>query len=249
MNSHTDCSPSENHEAGQSEPPRVHAATRQSERRQFRLSPVGAISIAVAILTLGYWRASDPDPARLGEPPACSPAEAVDISLQRLVRSRVVRRLQREHRLSDLPIKNRAIIDDEIDRIHEHPIYVMIKERMTDHLRNEGYDSVVLIRMQDPKDYMLSMDADASLHAFIHSLRASFPAPNEKVAIFLRNHEEVFGTSIVARGPADRYDAAVTLLIQLLFEYPDDLKPVAGAVRILAGTTQEIERGRTRTER
>jgi hypothetical protein len=47
----------------------------------------------------------------------------------------------------------------------------------------------------------------------------------------------------VTRGPADRYDVAVTLLIQLLFEYPDDLNPVAGAVRILAGATQEIERG------
>ena len=56
--------------------------------------------------------------------------------------------------------------------------------------------------------------------------------------------KKVFGNSIVARGPAERYDVAVTLLIQLLFEYPDDLKPVAGAVRILAGTTQEIDGGR-----
>jgi hypothetical protein len=242
MNSHKDSSPSENHEAGQSEPPRVHAGTRQSERHQFRLSPIGAISIAVAIFTVGVWSASDPDRLRLGKLLACSPAEAVDISLQRLARSRVVRRLQREHRLSDSPIKNRSIIDEEIDRIREHPIYVMIKERLTDHLWNQGYNSVPLIRTQDPKKSMLSMDAEFKLNAFIHSLRASTPAPNEKVATFLRNQEEAFGNSIVARGPADRYDVAFTLLIQLLFEYPDDLKPVACAVRILADAAQEIER-------
>jgi hypothetical protein len=204
---------------------------------------MGAISVAAAILTLGVWSASDPDGLRLGKLPACSPAEAVDISLQRLVRSRVVRRLQKEHRLSASPISNRAIIDEDLARIREHPLYVMIKERMSDHLRNEGFDCVRLLRTQDATGPMLSLDAETTLDAFLHSLRASFVVANEKVASFLREQEEVFGNSIVARGPADRYDVAFTLLIQLLFEYPEEIKPAAGAIRFLPGAMKEIQRG------
>ena len=34
--------------------------------------------------------------------------------------------------------------DDALGRIRQHPVYVMIKEMMTDHLRNHGYNRVPL---------------------------------------------------------------------------------------------------------
>ena len=157
----------------------------------------------------------------------------MDISLQRLMRSRVSQRLQRERRLNASPDTNRATIDDELGRIREHPLYVMIKERMTDHLRNEGYDRVPLHQPQDPTVPMLSLDAEAALDTFMHSLRASFAAPNEKIVTFLKDHEEIFGKSIVARRGADRFDVTFPFLIQLLGEYPDGLEPVATAVEII----------------
>ena len=132
---------------------------------------------------------------RLWNMPECSPSEAVDISLQRLMRSRVSQRLQRERRLNASPHANRAMIDDELGRIREHPLYVMIKGKMTDHLRNEGYDRVPLHQPQDLKAPMLSLDADASLETFMYSLQAFFPARNEKIVTFLKDHEEICGKS------------------------------------------------------
>ncbi len=221
-------------------PTRVSDAP-QPRRRHLRLSPIAAI--AAAGLALAFGLDSDRLGLQLRDPSAVSPAEAVDISLQRLVRTRVAQRLQKEHRLNVSPQRNRQTIDDELRRMRVHPLYAVINEMMTEHLRNEGYDRVTINPTLDQQDSMLSMDAETTLNQFIHSLRASFPAPNEKIASFLKDQEDVFGKSIVERRSADRYDAAFTFLIQLLFEYPDDFKPVAGAVKFFPRSSQDIERG------
>jgi hypothetical protein len=213
-----------------------------TRRRRIRLSPF----VAVAIASIGLMLVCGLDTDRFGfhrwTPETSSLAEAVDISLQRLMRSRVTERLQREHRLNALPHEYRTTIDGELGRIREQAIYAMIKDKMTDHLRNEGYHRVPIKRTMDLKESMLSAEAENSLNKFIHSLRASFPAPNEKVATFLKDMKNSFGGSIVAYGTDDGYDVAFTVLIQLIHDYPDDLEPVATAVRLLPRREEEIER-------
>ena len=218
-----------------------HAHPRQ--RHHLRLSPIAATAIATAGLALGIGLETDHFGFRLWNMPECSPEDAVDISLQRLMRFRVSQRLRRERCLNASPYTNRATIDDELGRIREHPLYVMIKDRMTHHLRNEGYDRITLQRTQDPDALMLSFDAEAVLDAFIHSLRASFSAPNAQIAAFLKEQEEIFGESIGARRGANRCDVTFPFLIQLLGEYPDGLEPVATAVELVPRPGAEIERG------
>ena len=212
------------------------------ERRHLRLSPIAAIAIAAAGLALAIGLENDRFGFRLSSPPACSPAEAVDISLQRVIRVRLSQRLQRERRRNASPDTNRATLDDALVRIREHPVYVMIKERMTDHLRNQGYDRVPLRQPHDPTAPVLSLDAEAALETFMYSLQAFFPAPNEKIVTFLNDHEEIFGKSIASRGGADRCDVTVPLLIQLLAEDPDGLELVAAAVEIIPRPGEDIER-------
>jgi hypothetical protein len=237
-------SPFAGHEAGRSGPPIGGVDDDPQPRlRHLGLSPMVAITIATAGLALGFGLETDRFGFRLRNLPECSPAEAVDISLQRLMRLCVSQRLQRERRLNASPYANRATIDDELGRIREHPLYVMIKERMTDHLRNEGYERVALHRTEDPNIIMLSLDAEAALSMFIHSLRASVPTPNEKIVTFLKDQEEICGKSIVARRGADRYDVYFPFLIQLLGEYPDGLEPIAKAVEFVPRPSEEIERG------
>jgi hypothetical protein len=214
-------------------PPRSH---------RLRLSPLVAIAIASIGLALVFGLDTDRFGFHLRTPEKTSLAEAVDISLQRLMRSRVAERLRREHRLHALPHLNRTTIDGELGRIRERALYAMIKDKMTDHLRNEGYHRVPIKRTMDPKEFMLSAEAENSLNTFIHSLRASFPAPNEKVATFLEDMKKSFGDSIVAYRADGGYDVAFTVLIRLIHDYPDDLEPVAAAVRFLPRREEEIER-------
>ena len=86
------------------------------------------------------------------------------------------------------------------------------------------------------------MDAELTLNTFIQSARASFPAGIEKIVTYLKDQEEMLGKSIVARRGADSYDVTVSFLIQLLCQYPDELTPVAGAVRFLPRPRTEIEK-------
>jgi hypothetical protein len=213
----------------------------QSPRRHLRLRPIAAIIAAADGLALIF----EPENYRIDfvqqELTTVSPEEAVDISVCRLVCSRVIARLQKANHLNASPQRNRDTFDAELGRILDHPLYAMIRERMTDHLRSKGYDRVTIYAKLDPKDPTLSSDAEITLHRFIHSLRASFPAPNDKVAAFLDYHEDVFGSSIVRHLGAGRYDAALTLLIQLLFEFPDELKPFAGAVEVVPHDRRDID--------
>jgi hypothetical protein len=221
--------------------PTVPGGSALSHRRwRIRLNPV--VSVAAAGLALGFGLESDRFGFGLRKPPTVSLGEAVDISLQRLMRHHVADRFQRTHRLDASLQRNRDMIDAELGRVREHPLYVRVKEKMTDYLRYEGYERVPITATADPKEPMLSSEAESTLNAFLHSLRASFPAPNEKVAEFLRDQEAVFGKSTANFQGANRYDTAFTFLIRLLFEYPDDLKPVAGAVRFLTRSQEDIER-------
>jgi hypothetical protein len=223
--------------------PTVNANGASSPRRRhLQLSPVAAICIATTVLILGIRSQADPFGFRLQAQHTTSPAEAADISLQRLMRTRVVQRLKREKRLNASLQQRQATIDDELARIRQHPLCIIIKDMMVDHLRNEGYDRVPLQRTQDPRALMLSMDAEADLYKWMHSLRASFRAPNEEVGTYLKECERIFGESIVVcRGP-DYHEAAFTFLIQLLFEYPDDMEPVTDTVSFYARPREETER-------
>ena len=196
------------------------------------MNPIAAIIIASLGLAVIFGPASN----RLGldlRQPTISPADAVDISLQRLVRSRVTERFKNQHRLNASPLRNFELIDCELRKIREHALYERIKEMMIDHLRKKGYERVPLRLSHDPKNLMLSIDAEFALNRFIHSLRASLAAPNEKVAVFLRDHEARFGESIVDYLGANQYVTAFPFLIQLLFEFPDDLEPIANAVKFI----------------
>ena len=229
-------------EADRRAQPPTHASDAPRPRRIYpRLSPIAGVMAAAAGLALilelqnnSYW---------LHVPwlPTVSPADAVDISLQRLVRLRVVARLQKADRLNGSIETNRQAVDAELGRVRRHPLYTMIKERMTEHLHSKGYDRVAINVTPDPSDATLSMDAETALDRFIHTLRSSIPSPNEKVAAFLNYYENEFGPSIAQRVGPGRYDATLALLIQLLFECPDDLKPVADAVKLIPRTSQDIE--------
>ena len=208
-------------------------------RRHFRLSPITALVIAAAGLALGVGVETDHFGCRLSEAKRLRSAEAVDISLQRLMRSRITGRLDRERRLNGSAATNPAAIDTELARVREHPLYVRIKEMMINHLCINGYDRIAVTVAQDPA---LSLDVVAALQSFIRSLRASFPASNAKFVTFLNDQEEIFGESILARRGPGRYDAALPFLIQLLCEFPDDLEPVASKVTFLPVTPEEIER-------
>jgi hypothetical protein len=213
----------------------------QLRRRHLRLSPIVAIAVAAAGLALVFGLDSDRLGFLLGNPPAVSPEEAVDISLQRLMRTRVAERLRKAHRLDASPQRNRETIDDELGRIRVHPLYAVIKEKMAEHLRNDGYERITINLAPGPKDPMLSLEAETMLNRFIHALRASLPAPNEKLAAFLKDRERFFGKSIVEHRAGDRYDVAFTFLIQLLFDYPDDIEPVASAISFFSRSSLEIE--------
>jgi hypothetical protein len=112
----------------------------------------------------------------------------------------------------------------------------------------KGYQTVRIMRTDDPREPMLSFEAETSLNNFIHSLRGSCPAPDEKVAAFLRDHEATFGKSIVARDDAGGYDLAFTFLIQLVFEFPDELAPVASSVRIRPAASASLDGHRSRQD-
>jgi hypothetical protein len=206
------------------------AASRRGSRN-FRLSPLGATVIAALGLAMVIGLENNWFKFHGTAPRSVSPAESVDISLRRLVRSRVVNRLQREHRVNGSLLENHAALDGELARICDHPLYVMIKEKMAEHLRNKGYQSVPIIQTADPRQPMLSIDAETALDDLIHSLRAFCSAPDAKVTAFLRDHEATFGDSVAAHAGGGGYDVVFAFLIQLVFEFPDELAPVASAVK------------------
>jgi hypothetical protein len=209
-------------------------------RRRFRLSPIAALGIASTALAIGFGLENNPFESGHGEQQTRSLPEAVDISLQRLMRMRVAQRLEREHRLIAPRFDKRATVDDELGRLRAHRLYVIIRNMMTQHLRNEGYERVSIKRTQDPTVYMLSDDAVFSLNRFLHSVRAAFTVQNEKVVVYLGKEEQIFGSAIVTQRSVKRYDAPFYLLINLLCDFPDDLDAVAGTVSFNCEHREEI---------
>ena len=207
---------------------------------RLRFNPLVATALAAVGLALAFAWDTDRFGFNARTPLSSSPSEAVDISLRRLTRSRVVNRLQRAQRLNGSLVENQSVIDGELARIREHPLYMMIKEKMVDHLENQGFQNVPVIRTSDVSELGISSEAETALYNLIHSLRAYCPVSNERVTVFLRDHEANFGKEIAAHDGAGGYDVAFTLLIQLLFEYPDDLAPVARAVRIYPTATDTL---------
>jgi hypothetical protein len=222
--------------------PTVDINDNQPRRRGLRLSPLAAIGIAFVGFALVTSDVADTSGFAPRNAPACSPEQAVDMILQRLTQTRIAHRLQREGRLSASLLAKQGLIDAEVERIRVHPLYVMMKEKMIDHLWNEGYDRVPMKITQDSRELMLSVDAQATIQEFMYSLYVTFPAPNDKVATFLKDQEKVFGQAVVACRAGKQHDALFTFLIQLLSEYPDDLEPVAGAFGFFPRPREEIER-------
>jgi hypothetical protein len=219
-------------------------------RRRFRLSPIAALGIASTALAIGFGFENNWFDSGLRGQQTRSLAEAVDISVQRLIRTRVAERLEREHRLIASSFDKHPTVDDELGRLRANRLYVRIRETMTQHLLHEGYDRVSLKPTLDPKVFMLSDDVEFSLNKFIHSARTTFPAPNEKVATYLENEEQIVGSAIVTQYNVERYDAAFYFLINLFYEFPDDLVTVTDAVSFDCEHREEIEnrdpRGRPR---
>jgi hypothetical protein len=247
-------SPYEKHDVGghESRADQIHN-TSDLRRRHFRLSPFMAIGIATAGLALGFGLETGRSGCQRGAERMLGPVETADFALQHLMHILVAQRLERQQRRrNSSQARNQAAIDTELARVRESSLYVMISEMMADHLRSEGYDRIPLIATDDPNDPKLSSDAMVALLAFITSLRASFLATNENLVTFLKNEEEANGEWVVVHRGAGRYDAAFTLLIQLLCEFPDDLEPVASSVTFHPIPEEEIERrlkGNTRSPR
>jgi hypothetical protein len=59
----------------------------------------------------------------------------------------------------------------------------------------------------------------------------------------LRDQEDNFGKSIATHDGTGGYDVALSFLIQLLFECPDDLSKAVDAVSFFPLTPEEIEAG------
>jgi hypothetical protein len=211
-------------------------------RRHFRLSPVMAIGIAAAGLALGVGLETGHFSFHLGAEKTLSLEEGVDISLRLLMRARVIGRLEREGRLNNTQARNLATVENELQRLRKHPLYVTIKEMSTAQLRTEGYDRIHLTATGDSIDTTLSFAALTALHRFISSLRASFPATNETFVSFLNDEEEANGESVVVHSGAGPYDATLAVMIQLVCEFPNDLEPVASSVTFHPIPAEEIER-------
>ena len=211
-------------------------------RTHFRLNPIVATAIASVGLALIFGFENGRLNFRSSTLETASPAAAVDISLERLLRPRVTRRLQTEHRLNALPIVNEKVIDEELRRTREHPLYLMIKAIMTDHLEEQGYQRVAIKRTMDERHLMLSMNEEAALYKIIRSYRSTFSVSDQKAAKFFNEQEQLFGSSSVSCRGAGCYDTSFAVLIQLLAEFPKDLDPVAGTISILHRSTEEIQR-------
>jgi hypothetical protein len=203
------------------------------------LSPIMAIAVGLALI---FWLETGRLDFRRSKPESSTPAAAVDISLERLMRSRVTRRLQKANRMNASPNVNEKAIDEELRRTREHPLYLMIKATITVHLEEQGYQRVATKRTLDERHLMLSMDEEAALDKIIRSYRSSFSVSDQKLVTFLNEHEQRFGSSTVASRGADRYDTSFAFLIQLLAEYPRDLERVAGAISFLHRSTEDIEK-------
>ena len=141
----------DNHNAPIGDPGNTHLPG----RRRFRVSPIAALAIAIAALVWLCGLENNPFGFHLRDRPVVSPEEAVDISLKRLMRTHVAERFEREHRLTSSPQRNREIIDEELTRIREHPVYALIKKQMTDYLRDEVYVEALIKPTQDANDPMV----------------------------------------------------------------------------------------------
>ncbi len=131
----------DNHNAPSGDPVNTHLPG----RRRFRVSPIAALAIAIAALVWLFGLKNNRFGFLLRNQPLVSPEEAVDISLKRLMRTHVAERFERDRRLTSSTQTNREIIDDELARIREHPLYALIKKQMTDHPRDEGHAEVQTI--------------------------------------------------------------------------------------------------------
>ncbi len=193
-----------------------------------RLGPITMIGITALGLTVAFGLNNNWFVLGRHEPATRSPGEVADSLLQRLLRSQVTERLAREPRLDSASPGKPMTVADELARLRTNPVYETIRTMMTEHLHDTGYDDrIPIIHTQSSIVIVSAVDAEISLTEFSDSMRVVFPAPNEKVAAYLRDQEQAHGSSVVAHRDAGHYDATLYFLIKLLGEFPDDLATVA----------------------
>jgi hypothetical protein len=209
--------------------------------RFFRVSPNVAVGFTAVAFALCTQIQTDLFHRQNASPLTVGVSEAVDVSLQRLMRSRVSSRLQRDRQMRARTSPEIATVDGELIRLGEHPLYKMIKERLSDHLMSRSYERICLLTTPDSGAPMLSLETEAELNRVLHALKASIPVTDASVARFLNEHEASFGESIVAKRCPDRYDVALTFLLQLLCEFPDKLEPISSAIELTPSLPIEVE--------
>jgi hypothetical protein len=147
----------------------------QSRRGRLRVTPLVAIAIAVAALFL-CGRLQTGGFSFLGpQAQNVDTKTAVDISVRRLVLSRVARRIEMTCRADASPSTLRQRVDDEIQGIRNQPLYQRISDTLVDHLRDRGYNSVTLSPTTDAAELMLAIEPEQCLDKFIRWRRCSFP--------------------------------------------------------------------------
>jgi hypothetical protein len=207
----------------------------------FFFSPLAAIAVAVPVLALVLEPERGLRAFAGRKSRAVDAAAAADISLHRLVRSRVSDRLRRQNRDAISLEAHSELVEAELRRIGQNPLYLRIQEMMRSDLASEGFERVSVQPLVNTNYCMLANECEISINTFLHSLRASVTAPNEQVAAFLNEHETQFGKSIVYRRGRNRFDMTLTFLIQVLFEFPDECERVAQSIRFTQNRPESSE--------
>ena len=93
---------------------RDHADGHLPRNLRLRFNPLAATALAAAGLALAFAWDSDRFGFQARTPISSSPSEAVDISLRRLARSRVINRLQTAQCLNGSLVENQSAINGEL---------------------------------------------------------------------------------------------------------------------------------------
>jgi hypothetical protein len=203
----------------------------QSRRARFRVNPLVAIAIAVAPLFLCGRSKTGGFSFLCPQPQTVDTKTAVDISVRRLVRPRVARRIEMTCLADASPPTLQQRVDDEIQRIRNQPLYQRIRNTLVDYLRDHGYNFVTLLPSTDSAEPKLAIEPEQYLDRFMRWRRCSFPPVSGEVAAYLKTTEESFGKEIVERTEDGSYQTSLSFLIQLLFRYPEQFSRMDGAIR------------------
>ena len=170
-------------------------------------------------------------------PPICTPEEAVDLYLRRMLLTRIQERLAAERRMpSTLPARA-AVIEAEIQALQHHPLYQIIKPVLASHLRRRGYDEINLERNTDGTfrlpnnawETIIQCEGSTNLLIpFLAGAESSFP--------FLP--EESMGPTVARR--QDGYVVPMDYAIQMLGRNPEEMRAIASGVQVIPRDSESL---------